>query len=216
MRNGSPSLTAPAFTKTRRTKVLLVYPAATVRGLDPTSPSAVPVLGLGYIAAVLEQEGFEVQILEALALGIDKGPYDTDYAPDLMKTRRLEVGQVARFGLPEDDIRAYIWDDKPGQGERFANMTPPERLRAAIAEGERIHPGYAQEIESGVSRAWLKAPYQKGGWPESYKAPKRLREPDGAIYFAGDQVTALPGWQEGAALAAHSVVNAINERVAVY
>ena len=112
-------------------------------------------------------------------------------------------------------LGAYIWDDKPGQGERFANMTPPERLRAAIAEGERIHPGYAQEIESGVSRAWLKAPYQKGGWPESYKAPEELREPDAAIYFAGDQVTALPGWQEGAVLAAHSAVNAINERVAV-
>ncbi len=110
-------------------------------------------------------------------------------------------------------LGAYIWDDKPGQGERFANMTPPERLRAAIAEGERLHPGYADEIESGVSRAWLKVPYQKGGWPESYKAPARLREPDGAIYLAGDQVTALPGWQEGAALAAHSVVNAINDRV---
>ncbi len=110
-------------------------------------------------------------------------------------------------------LGAYIWDDRPGQGERFANMTPPERLRTAIAEGEHIHPGYAEEIESGVSRAWLKVPYQKGGWPESYKAPKELREPDGAIYFAGDQVTALPGWQEGAALAAHSVVNAINERV---
>ena len=62
-------------------------------------------------------------------------------------------------------LGAYIWDDRPGQGERFANMTPPERLRTAIAEGEHIHPGYAKEIESGVSRAWLKAPYQKGGWP---------------------------------------------------
>ena len=108
---------------------------------------------------------------------------------------------------------AYIWDDLPGQGERWANMTPPERLRTAIAEGEHIHPGYAQEIESGVSRAWLKAPYQKGAWPESYEPPAELLAPDGAVYFAGDQVTALPGWQEGAALAAHTVVNAIHARV---
>ena len=108
---------------------------------------------------------------------------------------------------------AYIWDDRPGQGERFANMTPPERLRVAIADGENIHPGYGEEIESGVSRAWSKAPFQKGAWPESYVAPEALKVPDGAIYFAGDQTTSLPGWQEGAALSAHAVVNAIHARM---
>ena len=110
-------------------------------------------------------------------------------------------------------LGAYIWDDRPGQGERFANMSPPDRLRVAIADGENIHPGYGQEIESGVSRAWSKAPFQKGAWPESYDAPEALKVPDGAIYFAGDQTTSLPGWQEGAALSAHAVVNAIHERV---
>ncbi len=109
---------------------------------------------------------------------------------------------------------AYIWEDRPGQGERFANMTPPERLRAAISEGENIHPGYAQEIESGVSRVWPKVPFQKGGWPESYQPPPELLAPDGAVYFAGDQITALPGWQEGAVLAAHTVANAIHQRSA--
>ena len=108
---------------------------------------------------------------------------------------------------------AYIWDDRPGQGERFANMSPPDRLRVAIADGENIHPGYGQEIESGVSRAWSKAPFQKGAWPESYAAPEALKVPDGAIYFAGDQTTSLPGWQEGAALSAHAVVNAIHQRM---
>ncbi len=108
-------------------------------------------------------------------------------------------------------VGAYIWDSKPGL--RFSRMTLPERLRAAIAEGEPIHPGYATEIEAGISRAWAKAPFQKGGWPEGYKAPEALQKPDGAIYFTGDQATALPGWQEGAVLAAHAAVNAINERV---
>ena len=108
---------------------------------------------------------------------------------------------------------AYIWDDQPGQGLRFTQMTPPERLRTAMAEGEQIHPGYADEIESGVSRAWLNVPFQKGGWPRNYAAPPELLQPDGAIYFAGDQATALPGWQEGAALSARAAVAAIGERV---
>lgn len=106
---------------------------------------------------------------------------------------------------------AYIWDDEPGL--RYAAMSPAERLQAAIAEGEALHPGYEAEIEAGVSRAWAKVRFQRGGWPTSYQAPARLREPDGAIYFAGDQLSALPGWQEGAALAAHAAVRAINERV---
>ena len=108
-------------------------------------------------------------------------------------------------------VGAYIWDDRPGL--RFGDMTPRERLRAAAAEGEHIHPGFGAELEAGVSRSWLKTPFQKGGWPKSrHKSPKALQRPDGSIYFAGDQVTGLPGWQEGAALAAHAVVNAIHNR----
>ena len=107
---------------------------------------------------------------------------------------------------------AYIWGQK--SGTRFGDMNPAERLQAAITEGERIHPGYAAEIESGVSRAWARTPFQKGGWPRSrHKSPEALQRPDGAIHFAGDQVTGLPGWQEGAVLGAHMAVNAINERV---
>ena len=109
-------------------------------------------------------------------------------------------------------LGAYIWDDEPCM--RYGNMSPPERLQAAMAEGERIHPGYSAELESGISRAWAKVPFQKGGWPESGGATEALARPDGAIYVCGDQITALPGWQEGAALAAHAVVNAIGERVA--
>ncbi len=107
---------------------------------------------------------------------------------------------------------AYTWDDR--QCLRYTAMTPAERLRAALAEGGQIHPGYEKEMENGVSRAWLKVPFQKGGWPESYKAPEEMQKPDGAVYFAGDQATALPGWQEGAVLAAHAAVNAIGKRVA--
>ena len=109
-------------------------------------------------------------------------------------------------------LGAYVWDDEPCM--RYGNMSPPERLQAAMAEGERIHPGYSAELESGVSRAWAKVPFQKGGWPESGGATDALARPDGALYVCGDQITALPGWQEGAALAAHAVVNAIGERVA--
>ena len=107
-------------------------------------------------------------------------------------------------------LGAYIWSEKPGL--RFQAMRPPERLNAAIAQGGQIHPGYAAEIESGVSWAWGKVEYQKGAWPDADEAPEALQRPDGAVYFAGDQASALPGWQEGAALSAHAAVSAIGRR----
>ncbi len=106
---------------------------------------------------------------------------------------------------------AYIWGKEPGL--RFSEMTPQERLQAAINQGEQIHSGYANEIATGVSRAWLKVPFQKGGWAYSNEIRETLQKPDGPIYFAGDQASALPGWQEGAVLAAHAAVQGISERV---
>ena len=108
-------------------------------------------------------------------------------------------------------LGAYVLREKPGL--RFQAMSPAERLRAAIAEGERVHPGYAAEIESGVSRAWGRVRFQQGAWPVADEAPEALQRPDGAVYFAGDQASALPGCQEGAALAAHAAVAAIGRRV---
>ena len=108
-------------------------------------------------------------------------------------------------------LGAYSWRGEPAL--RFEGMAPEKRLKAAIAQGQLLHPGYAAEIETGIGRAWGKVPFQKGGWPDADEAPEALHEPDGSIYFAGDQVSALPGWQEGAALAAHAAVAAIGERV---
>ena len=108
-------------------------------------------------------------------------------------------------------LGAYIWSGEAGR--RFGAMSPEERLRAAVSEGARIHPGYGDEIETGISRAWEKVPFQKGAWPRASAAREALRQPDGPVYFAGDHVSALPGWQEGAILAAHATVAGISERV---
>ena len=108
-------------------------------------------------------------------------------------------------------VGAYIWSSGPGR--RYSAMSAPERLRAALEEGEPLHPGYAGEMECGISRAWLNVPFQNGGWPRSNPhAAATLRRSDGPFHFAGDQVTALPGWQEGALLAAHAAAEAIHRQ----
>ena len=105
---------------------------------------------------------------------------------------------------------AYIWDPEPSL--RYSRMTGTERLKQALAEGERLHPGYTAEMECGVSRSWGNVPLQKGAWArETEEAAAVLREPDGPFYFAGSQITALTAWQEGAVISAHAALNAIHD-----
>lgn len=92
-------------------------------------------------------------------------------------------------------------------------MTPARRLEAAASEGNALHPGYASEVESGASVAWSKVPFQLGAWATyGTTAPAELRKPDGAVYFTGEHMTDLPGWQEGSMLSAHAAVSAVGER----
>ena len=96
---------------------------------------------------------------------------------------------------------------------RFAAMSPAQRLQAAIVAGERIHPGYGNKVEAGVSRAWSEVPFQKGSWPD-FAPVEALKQPDGAVHFAGDITSALSGWQEGSALSALAAVEAIQMQAA--
>lgn len=71
-------------------------------------------------------------------------------------------------------------------------------------------------LELGISIAWHNVPFQRGGWAEwsptsaeDREAYARLLAPDGRFYVVGDQVSTLPGWQEGAMMSAHHVAEQI-------
>ena len=113
-------------------------------------------------------------------------------------------------------LGAYIWTQSIG--ERFTAMTPARRHGAAIADGERLHPGYARLVEEGVSVAWSKIPFSGGGWADwsaeaRHEAYPVLSAGEGPFYFAGDHMSFLSGWQEGAVRSAHHTVAQIAERV---
>ena len=66
----------------------------------------------------------------------------------------------------------------------------------------------------GISIAWQNVPYQNGGWANwnfvgAETAYERLLAPDRDFYVVGDQVSTLPGWQEGAMMSAEHVVEQI-------
>ncbi|MGA7155855.1 MAG: FAD-dependent oxidoreductase [Acidobacteriaceae bacterium] len=95
---------------------------------------------------------------------------------------------------------------------------------------ERLHPGHGKELEKPLYIPWAEIPYNEGAWIETYGPGERggpggkrsaapiagyetLLEADGPIYFAGDHVSHIVGWQEGAALSSLRVVQMISDRV---
>ena len=85
------------------------------------------------------------------------------------------------------------------QAVNFANMSPAARIEFTLAAGEKVHPQLRQNLSRGISVAWSKVPYSMGGWGVSSPSAL-LQKADGPFLFAGDYLTHLHGWQEGAVI----------------
>ena len=103
-------------------------------------------------------------------------------------------------------VGAYIFGGSAG--DAFASQTPQQRINdAAGAGGASVHPGLNGEASRGISVAWPKVPYQLGAWGVS--SPLTLLTPDERIVFAGEHLSILQGWQEGAILSAYHAIDLI-------
>ena len=102
-------------------------------------------------------------------------------------------------------VGAYTFSS--AAGNNFSNLTPDGRLAKARAEGQALHAEYASEVTRGVSKSWPKTPFQLGAWGVSN--PGVLTTPDGPIHFAGEHLSSLQGWQEGAILSAYRAIDSI-------
>jgi monoamine oxidase len=105
----------------------------------------------------------------------------------------------------------------------FGNMTAEQRIAMARKGAVKFHPEFADPrlvpSDKAISIAWQNIPNEGGGWanwdPSSgdhSKAYTRLLSPDRRFYVVGDQVSQLPGWQEGAMMSAQHVVEQIGGR----
>ena len=105
-------------------------------------------------------------------------------------------------------------DNEPGTP--FGDLKTVEAKLAASRNAiELLHPGHGKELTKPMYVNWGKIQYALGGWLSDYSgnSVERLLEPDGNIYFVGDQTSKLSGWQEGAALSAYRCMNQIGTEV---
>ncbi len=98
--------------------------------------------------------------------------------------------------------------------DRWLNLGAEERIRRAVEQGEKLHPGYASQFENGVSVVWHRMNHMLG-CTATQSAPdtaQALRAPFGRHYLIGDQAANYPGWQESAVLTAIAALNDIQQR----
>lgn len=97
-------------------------------------------------------------------------------------------------------------------GRRIGDLTPPEREAVALEQGSRIHPQYTREFENGFSVAWHRVTWNRGSWSNTTPAiRKKLSEPQGRVYLAGDHLN-MNAWMQGALESAREVAKALHIR----
>lgn len=102
----------------------------------------------------------------------------------------------------------------------FGHMSVEERLHEAREGAARFSPEFAKGLEHGVTIAWQNMAHIKGGWAQWSYVEENVTHYNHIIqgtgingseqpifFIVGDQVSSLPGWQEGAIA---SALNAIS------
>jgi monoamine oxidase len=101
------------------------------------------------------------------------------------------------------------------QGDELAGKPLREQFELSRAAIEGLHPGRGRELEKPMAIAWSKVPYSLGigaryqtDHDSNYQA---LGEPDGPFYFAGEHLSHIGAWQEGAMLSARRAINMMDK-----
>jgi monoamine oxidase len=123
---------------------------------------------------------------------------------------------VAGFGSERDDFGGMGM----GGASNFkpspfgALPTTEAKLDCSRTAVEKLHPGRSHLLAKPIYVSWSKIPYSLGCFannhmPGSEPAYAQLEKPQGCTYFAGDYLSHLVGWQEGAVLSAHHAIERI-------
>ena len=127
-----------------------------------------------------------------------------------------EVGQVIYpshgFTTGKGVLVGYYLDFRGTMRAR----PPAEIQRLALEHGARIHPQYPNEFESAFSVSWARVPWNRGSWRSesaaAHDALSPLRQPDGRVHFAGDYMTDMSSWMQGAFESAREVATQVHRR----
>jgi monoamine oxidase len=96
-------------------------------------------------------------------------------------------------------LASYTWAD---DAERWASLTPRDRLEQALENVAQIHPQITDEYEGGASWSWHDDPYAGGAFAlfepgQQSRLYEAIIRPEGRIHFAGEHASLAHAWIQG-------------------
>ncbi|MYS86902.1 flavin monoamine oxidase family protein [Embleya scabrispora] len=102
------------------------------------------------------------------------------------------------------------------------SWSPARRAAEAVDRNERVHGAKARtELASSISVMWGLEPFIEGGWQAADQenngavntpAFRPLTDPSGRVFFAGDWLGNMLGWQHGSMVSARQAVEKVHAR----
>jgi monoamine oxidase len=101
---------------------------------------------------------------------------------------------------------------RPGEAERITKLKESERISQTVAQLDSIFTGLRPNFEQGTTKCWTEDEWSRGAWGfvgllETVSASA----PDGRIYFAGEHLSPLYSWIQGALSSSMRAVKQIDE-----
>ncbi|MEA3010426.1 MAG: monoamine oxidase [Sphingomonadales bacterium] len=119
-------------------------------------------------------------------------------------------------------VAAYVagWFG-PNHPVEFSALSDSERFRICREVIGRMHPGKAGELTRPVTVSWALTRWSEGVGPGDaffFEDPRperyaELCKPEGPVFFAGEHLSYVQFWQEGAALSSHAAMQSLQARV---
>lgn len=81
----------------------------------------------------------------------------------------------------------------------LTNLSETQRLETTLQSLEKLFPGIKANYEKGFSKCWSEDVWAKGAWAHTKKEEAALfLVPENRIYFAGEHISDLASWMQGA------------------
>ncbi len=148
---------------------------------------------------------------------VKSGPIDLVWYPSDKMFSPTGV-LVSGFNSERDDTGRLgngFPDSTSGKPTAFGALPSTEaKLAASRNAVEILHPGKSSLLTKPIYINWTKTPFSLGCFANNHLASSlpaynQLEKPEGRTYFAGDYLSHLVGWQEGAVLSAHNAIERI-------
>jgi len=129
---------------------------------------------------------------------------------------------ISQISYPSNDyfsdgpavlLGGYGWGATAYQ---FNALPPEERVAKAVEYGAQIHPQYTEEFSNGVAVTWHRVPWVLGCygiWADKEAQYATAAAMDGRTLMAGEHISYLPAWQEGAILSALDAITRLHKVV---